>query len=170
MFVFCFCLLCLLSLLAIADQYGWSMRIISRSQGAEDSLWGCTSSVKTIYRDAINFIKNPKGICSLLNQCQFVNNYLGSGKMQEQVLNYLQSCICALLLMRIVVFFSGKTCFIFTSVICELFFLILVGSSDQTWSLGQGHEDQNVGTHLPLLSSHQGKYHLFYLLGYNDPI
>ena len=57
------------------------------------------------------------------------------------------------------VLFSGKTCIIFTSVISESCVLFLVGSSDQTWSLGQGHEDQNVGTHLPLLSSHQGKYH-----------
>ena len=62
------------------------------------------------------------------------------------------------------------TGFIFMSVISELFFLFLVGSSDQTWSLGQGHEDQNLGTHLPLLSSHQGKYHLFYSLGFNDTI
>ena len=67
---------------------------------------------KNHFRDCINFFKNLKSICSLLHQCRFVNNYLGSGKMQEQVLDYLQSCICALLLMRIVVLFSGKTCFI----------------------------------------------------------
>ena len=114
---------------------------------------------KNHFRDSINFIKKKKSICSLLNQSQFVNNYLGSGKIQEQGLDYLQSCICALLLMRIMVLFSGKTCVIFTSVISELCVLFLVGSSDQTWSLGQGYEDQNLGTHLPLLSSHQGKYH-----------
>ena len=60
--------------------------------------------------------------------------------------------------MGIMVLFSGKTCIIFTSVISESCVLFLVGSSDQTWSLGQGYEDQNLGTHLPLLSSHQGKY------------
>lgn len=34
---------------------------------------------------------------------------------------------------------------------------ILVGASDETWSLGKGHEDQDTGAYLPLLSSHQGK-------------
>ena len=125
---------------------------------------------KNHFHDSINFFKNQKSICSLLNQSQFVNNYLGSGKVQEQGLDYLQSCLCALLLMRIMVLFSGKTCIIFTSVISELCVLFLVGSSDQTWSLSQGYEDQNLGTHLPLLSSHQGKYHWFYLLGHNDTV
>jgi len=29
-----------------------------------------------------------------------------------------------------------------------------VGASDETWSLGKGHEDQDAGANLPLLSSH----------------
>ena len=35
--------------------------------------------------------------------------------------------------------------------------IILVGASDKTWSLGKGHENQDLGTSLPLLASHQGK-------------
>ena len=39
-------------------------------------------------------------------------------------------------------------------------FTAVVGASDKTWSLGKGHEDQDLGTYLPLLSSHQGKFTL----------
>ncbi len=33
----------------------------------------------------------------------------------------------------------------------------IVGARDQTWSSGEGHEDQDPGGDLPVFSAHQGK-------------